>query len=246
MVELQIWPGRFDGKVVLVTGSAGALGNSIANRLAGEGATVISSDISRPQGRYATDFFVLDVTKESDWEAALNGILRKYGRLDCLVLCHGLLGPQKPVWEGHLDEWQNVLNVNLTGCFLGIRSSLPVLMKQTYGRILMISSIAGKEGNPQQSAYSAAKAGVIALAKSAAKECASSGVTINCIAPTMLNTRMTRQLSQSQYDEILSKVPMGRTATLDELAALSAWIISEESSFSTGQCFDLSGGRAVY
>ncbi len=172
--------------------------------------------------------------------------LSELGGVDILVNCAGITGPTVPVAEFPIADWQKVMAINLNGTFHTCRAVVPHMSAQDYGRIVNIASIAGKEGNPNASAYSASKAGVIGLTKSLGKELAKTKITVNCVTPAVIRTPILDQLPQSQIDFMLSKIPMGRTGTLDEAASLVCWLASEECSFSTGAVFDLSGGRATY
>jgi len=166
--------------------------------------------------------------------------------VDILVCSAGITGPNMPVADYPLADWKQVLDINLTGVFLCNRAAIAHMSKNDYGRIVNIASIAGKEGNPNASAYSASKAGVISLTKSLGKELAKTGVRVNCVTPAAVKTGMFSQMTQAHIDFMLSKIPMGRFGQVEEIAALVAWLCTEECSFSTGAVFDLSGGRAVY
>ena len=222
-------------RVALVTGASGGLGTAIVERLRGEGFIVDGGDLAE-----------LDVTDPVSVDTYVTLALERHGRVDVLVNNAGLAGPTAPVDRYPLDEWQRVLDVNLTGTFLCIRRCVPPMRALGYGRIVNVASIAGKEGNPEMSAYSASKAGVIALTKSAGKELAQTGVLVNCIVPAVFDTGMTLAASARERELFASRVPMGRMGRADELAELVAWLASERCSFSTGAAFDLSGGRATY
>jgi 3-oxoacyl-[acyl-carrier protein] reductase len=179
-------------------------------------------------------------------EEAFARSVKALGRVDVLVNNAGISGPNAATWEYPIDAWENVLSVNLTGTFLCCRTAVPHMIANGYGRIVNIASVAGKEGNPNAPAYSASKAGVIALTKSLGKELAKSGITVNCVTPAAVRTAIFDQMSEEHVQYMLSKIPMGRFGAADEIAALVAWLCSEECSFSTGAAFDLSGGRATY
>jgi 3-oxoacyl-[acyl-carrier protein] reductase len=168
------------------------------------------------------------------------------GGIDILVANAGITGPNHKMWEYPPDAWRQVIDVNLTGVFLCCRAVAPLMIRQNYGRIVNTASIAGKEGNPNASAYSASKAGVIALTKSLGKELASYDIAVNCITPAAAKTRIFEQMTQEHIDYMLSKIPRGRFLLTEEIAAMVAWLVSEENSFTTGAVFDLSGGRATY
>jgi 3-oxoacyl-[acyl-carrier protein] reductase len=189
---------------------------------------------------------VVDLTQADSVKAAADATFSAFGRVDILVNNAGIAGANKKVWEFTPDEWQQVLQVNLFGVFLCCHAIVPKMIEQSYGRIVNIASIAGKEGNPNASHYSASKAGVIALTKSLAKETARSGVIVNCITPAVIETDILKQMSQEHIDYMLSKIPMGRFGLKEEAGAMVAWLCSQECSFSTGAVFDLSGGRATY
>jgi 3-oxoacyl-[acyl-carrier protein] reductase len=188
----------------------------------------------------------LDVSRPEDVERARDETLAALGAIDVLVCSAGITGPNTTTWEYPVADWKQVLDINLTGVFLCNRALVPHMKSRDYGRIVNIASIAGKEGNPNASAYSASKAGVVSLTKSLGKELAKTGIRVNCVTPAAVKTGMFEQMTQAHIDFMLSKIPMGRFGTVDEIAALVAWLCTEECSFSTGAVFDLSGGRAVY
>ena len=192
------------------------------------------------------DLAELDVTDPVSVDAYVTDVLERHGRVDVLVNNAGIAGPTAPVDEYAVDEWQRVLDVNLTGTFLCIRRCVPPMRSAGYGRIVNVASIAGKEGNPEMSAYSASKAGVIALTKSAGKELARTGILVNCIVPAVFDTGMTDAAPEAERALFAARVPMGRMGRAEELAELVSWLASDRCSFSTGAAFDLSGGRAVY
>ena len=167
-------------------------------------------------------------------------------RIDVLVCSAGITGPNTPTWEYPVDAWRQVIDVNLNGLFYCNRAVVPLMLRHDYGRIVNIASVAGKEGNPNASAYSTSKAGVIGLTKSLGKELAKTGIRVNCVTPAAVRTAIFDQMSQQHIDFMLSKIPMGRFGTVDEIAALVCWLCTEECSFTTGAVFDLSGGRATY
>ena len=188
----------------------------------------------------------VDVTEASAVDAAAQRTVDAFGRIDILVNNAGIAGPSIKSWEYPLDEWQRVMDIDLNGVFFCCRSVVPHMRERNYGRIVNVASIAGKEGNPNAAPYSAAKAGVIALTKSIAKETADLDIAVNCITPAAARTRIFDQISQEHIDYMLSKIPRGRFVKVEEIAAMVAWLVSEENSFTTGGVFDLSGGRATY
>jgi 3-oxoacyl-[acyl-carrier protein] reductase len=241
------------GRCAIVTGGASGIGFAIARRLAASGARLALWDRD-PQAlaKAATaiggnvSVIEVDVADEAQVERAVASTMAAMGRIDALVCSAGITGPNLPMRDYPVAAWRQVLDINLTGVFLCNKLVVPPMASQDYGRIVNIASIAGKEGNPNASAYSASKAGVIALTKSFGKELARTGIRVNCVTPAAVKTAMFEQMTQQHIDFMLSKIPMGRFGEVDEIAALVAWLCSEECSFSTGAVFDLSGGRAVY
>jgi 3-oxoacyl-[acyl-carrier protein] reductase len=243
----------FSGRVAIVTGGAQGIGFAIARRLRDSGARVRLWDRDRAALARALEALgcdasglALDVTDAAAVEGAAQEAVADFGRVDVLVNNAGIAGPTRPLAEYPLEEWRRVLDVNLTGAFLCCRAVVPHMLRAGYGRIVNIASIAGKEGNPNAAAYSASKAGLIALTKSLGKELARTGVLVNCVTPAAAKTAIFDQMSQEHIEYMLSKIPMGRFATVEEIAALACWLASQECSFSTGAVFDLSGGRATY
>jgi 3-oxoacyl-[acyl-carrier protein] reductase len=243
------------GKNAVVTGGARGIGFAIAQRLLASGARCSLWDLDGDALRAAAKSLgakdqvhtaTVNVTQAESVQAATEETFRVFGSLDVLVNNAGIAGATKKTWEFTPAEWQEVLQVDLFGVFLCCRAVVPKMIEKGYGRIVNIASIAGKEGNPNASHYSAAKAGVIAFTKSLAKETAKAGVIVNCVAPAVIETDILRQVSQEHIDYMLSKIPMGRFGLKEEAAALVAWLCSAECSFSTGVAFDLSGGRATY
>lgn len=239
----------------IVTGGARGIGLSIASRLLKSGANVSIWDVDAAALAEATEELkslgtlhtaVVDVTRTDSTEAGAASSLRAFGKLDILVNNAGIAGANAKTWETDPLEWRRVLDINLTGPFHCCRAVIPHLLRNGYGRIVNIASIAGKEGNPNASHYSASKAGVIALTKSLGKELATSNVIANCVTPAAIETDIFKQMAQTHIDYMLSKIPMGRFGKTSEVAALVAWLCSEDCSFTTGGVFDLSGGRATY
>ena len=237
----------------IVTGGAAGIGFAIAQRLASSGAQVslwdrddkALAEAARALGEGAHTAR-LDVSDEAQVKRAFDETAKALGRVDILVCSAGITGPNMTTWEYPVADWKQVLDINLTGVFLCHKAAVPHRKGNDYGRIVNIASIAGKEGNPNASAYSASKAGVISLTKSLGKELAKTGIRVNCVTPAAVKTGMFAQMTQAHIDFMLSKIPMGRFGQVEEIAALVAWLCTEECSFSTGAVFDLSGGRAVY
>lgn len=239
----------------IVTGGARGIGLAIATRLLQSGAGVSLWDMDaetlaqaaeelKPLGSVHTA--VVNVSSAESVEAAAASAVKMFGKLDILVNNAGVTGGNSRTWELNPSDWQRVMDINLTGPFNCCRSVVPHLLSNGYGRIVNIASIAGKEGNPNASHYSASKAGVIALTKSLGKELATSNVAVNCVTPAVIATDILLQMQQSHIDYMLSKIPMGRFGKKEEVAGLVAWLCSEECSFTTGAVFDFSGGRATY
>jgi len=243
------------GKNAVVTGGAQGIGRAIVERLLDSGATVAIWDRDEPLAKKAASELktrgraiavAVDVTEFAAIERAHDMTLQALGRIDILVNNAGITGPNTTTWEYPVDAWQNVMRVNLDGPFLCCKAIVPLMIAQNYGRIVSIASVAGKEGNPNAPAYSASKAGVIALTKSLGKELASYDIAVNCITPAAAKTAMFDQMTKSHIDYMLSKIPRGRFVTVDEIAALVAFCASADCSFTTGAVFDISGGRATY
>ena len=237
-------------KVAVVTGGAQGFGLAIAKRFLASGAHVVIWDrdekiLLSVEEKNITKVIV-DVTNFQKIEEATKETLSQLGRIDILVNNAGIAGPSYTTWEYPIEEWQKVIDIDLSGVFYCCKSIVPVMKKNNYGRIINIASIAGKEGNPNAMPYSAAKAGVIALTKSLGKELANNNIAVNCVTPAAAKTRIFDQISQEHIDYMLSKIPRNRFVKVDELASMVAWMASEENSFTTGAVFDLSGGRATY
>jgi len=245
--------GRFAGRCAVVTGGVSGIGAGIAARLVSEGARLSLWDRDagtlgdvQTRSRGATHAVAVDVADADAVREATAETLRAMGRIDILIASAGITGPNATVAEYPIDAWNRVIDVNLNGVFHCNRAVVPAMLKAGYGRIVNIASIAGKEGNPNASAYSASKAGVIALTKSLGKELAPTEIRVNCVAPAAVRTPMFDQMTPQHLDFMLSKIPLGRFGEVDEIAALVCWLASEECSFSTGAVFDISGGRATY
>ncbi len=229
-----------ESRVAIVTGGAGGLGSAIVERLRADGLHVAAADLAP-----GADVEV-DVSDPDSVDAMAAAVRERFGGIDVLVNNAGIAGPTAPVHEYPVDEWRRVLEINLSGAFHCTRACLPDMLAAGYGRIVNIASIAGKDGNPQMAAYSASKAGLIALTKSVGKETATSGVLVNCVVPGVIEAGLTAKTTEEERRLFLSRVPMGRMGRPEELAELASWLASARCSFSTGATYDLSGGRAVY
>ena len=241
------------GKRAVITGGAQGIGYAIAEKFLSQGAQITLWDQDEALMAEAVDTLgegasgvAVDVTNPDMIEAAAREAQESVGGIDVLVNNAGIAGAALPVCDYPLDEWRRVIEIDLNGVFYCCRAVVPVMVAQAYGRIVNIASIAGKEGNPNASAYSAAKAGVIALTKSLGKELAETGVRVNCITPAAAKTRIFEQITQEHIDYMLSKIPMARFVEVEEIAELVAWLSSDACAFSTGAVFDISGGRATY
>jgi len=232
-------PLDFKGRTAIVTGGLQGIGAAITRRLEGSGATVRVWDLAAKKDP-------VDVSDAAAVERATAKALADLGKIDALVNNAGVAGLNAPTAEYPVEEWERVLRVNLTSQFLCCRALAPHMVKRKYGRIVNIASIAGKEGNPNAAAYSASKAGVIALTKSLGKELAQTGVLVNCVTPAAAKTAIFDQMTKQHIDYMLSKIPMNRFVAVEEIASLVCWLASEDCSFSTGAVFDISGGRATY
>jgi 2-dehydro-3-deoxy-L-rhamnonate dehydrogenase (NAD+) len=239
----------------VVTGGAQGIGLSVAKRLLSSGASVTIWDYDRAlldqtlrhlESAGAVSGEVVDVSESNSVAQATVSTIARHERIDILVANAGIAGPNHTTWEYPVQEWERVIQVNLLGVYYCCRAVVPHMLRQGYGRIVNVASIAGKEGNPNASAYSASKAGVIALTKSLGKETAGANIAVNCITPAAARTRIFEQMSQEHIDYMLSKIPRGRFLEVDEVSAMVAWLASEENSFTTAAVFDLSGGRATY
>jgi NAD(P)-dependent dehydrogenase (short-subunit alcohol dehydrogenase family) len=243
------------GRVAVVTGGAQGIGYAVAERMLNSGASVVLWDIDAARLRQAEDALgklgrvgtaIVELSVQADIAAATAAAVTAHGRIDILVNNAGITGGNAPTWELDAAVWRRVIEVNLVAPFLTCSAVVPQMIKQGYGRIVNIASVAGKEGNPNASHYSASKAGLIALTKSLAKELATKGVLVNAVSPAAAKTGMFDSMTEQHIAFMLSKIPMGRFLEVGEAAALIAWLASEECSFSTGAVFDLSGGRATY
>jgi 3-oxoacyl-[acyl-carrier protein] reductase len=236
---------RFSGKVALVTGGASGIGAAVARRLLEEGARVASLDLASkaPEGVFG---LAGDVSSSADVENAVAAVNEELGHIDVLVCSAGIPGASLSTVNVPDEEWKRVLAINADGVFYCNRAVLPSMVERGYGRIVNVSSIAGKEGNPMAAAYSASKAAVIALTKAVGKDVAGTGVLVNCVAPAVIETPILDGITQDHISYMVERIPMGRMGEPHEVAALVCWLASEECSFSTGATYDISGGRAVY
>ena len=243
------------GRRAVVTGGAQGIGLSIASRLLASGAKVslwdqdvslLQETCSELESKGSVHAVAVELTDADAVADASLDTVNALGEIDIFVNNAGIAGPTEPSWEYALEDWRRVIDVDLNAVYYCCRAVVPQMREQNYGRIVNVASIAGKEGNPNAAAYSAAKAGVIALTKSIAKETADKNISVNCITPAAARTRIFDQISQHHIDYMLSKIPRGRFVKVEEIAAMVAWLVSEENSFTTGGVFDLSGGRATY
>ena len=243
---------RFEGRRAIVTGGASGIGLAVAARLRNEGAKVSLWDLNaealaKAKGETgAADVQAVDIADADAVALAMEGSLAALGGLDVLVCSAGITGPNTTVKEYPAQAWRRVIDVNLNGLFYCNQAAVPAMERNGYGRIVNVASIAGKEGNPNASAYSASKAGVIGFTKSLGKELAKTEIRVNCVTPAAVRTAIFDQMTQSHIDFMLSKIPVGRFGAIEEVSSLICWLASEEASFSTGAVFDVSGGRATY
>jgi 2-dehydro-3-deoxy-L-rhamnonate dehydrogenase (NAD+) len=230
-------------RIAVVTGGASGIGAAIADRLSAKGDTIVVWDLaSHPK----YESMICDITDPKAVHGACEKTIAHHKAIDVLVCSAGITGPNVPLLDYEFSDWQRVFDINLHGLMLCNQAVAREMVKKDYGRIVNIASVAGKEGNPNASAYSASKAGVIGLTKSLGKELAKTGVRVNCVTPAAVKTALFDQMSQQHIDFMLSKIPMGRFGTVDEVASLVVWLASDECSFTTAAVFDCSGGRATY
>ena len=243
-------------KNAVITGAAQGFGLAISKRFASSGANLFLIDKDETELNVAKETkeiknsvsqtYTGDITNFEEIESTINSIIQNYSNIDIFVNNAGIAGPSFKTWEYPQNDWKSVVDIDLNGTFNCCKAVVPFMIKQNYGRIVNIASIAGKEGNPNASAYSAAKAGVIALTKSLGKELAEYNIAVNCVTPAAAKTRIFDQISKEHIDNMLSKIPRKRFVLVDELASMVSWLSSEENSFTTGAVFDISGGRATY
>jgi NAD(P)-dependent dehydrogenase (short-subunit alcohol dehydrogenase family) len=247
---------RFSDRVAVITGGSRGIGAAVARRLAAEGASIAMlargvADLEtmvgelRSMGRHAIGV-PCNVASQDSVQDAFDRVLADLGRVDILVNSAAILGPIAPLLDLTPRDWDDVLAVNLTGTMFCCRAALPGMLSRQAGRIVNVSSVAGKEGNPNMSAYSVSKAGVICFTRSLAKEVARQGITVNCVSPATTNTEINRDMPPELKSQLLAKIPLGRIAEPEEVGAVIAFLASDEASFVTGQCYDVSGGRSVY
>ncbi len=243
-------------EVAIVTGAASGIGTAVTERFVKDGVRVAVVDINREHGESVAaslrnsggeaEYVYCDVSDAGSVDAAVKSVVDRWGRVDRLVNCAGIAGVSVPIWEQSDDDWQRMLGINLSSVFYFCRSTIPYMRSAGYGRIVNVASIAGKEGNPNAVPYSATKAGVIGLTKAVAKEVAKEGIIVNSVAPAVIETPILRQVSEEHRNYMVERIPMGRLGQPFEVANLIAWLCSKECSFSTGSCYDISGGRATY
>jgi 3-oxoacyl-[acyl-carrier protein] reductase len=247
---MTTFAGRFAGQCAVITGGGSGIGLAVAQRLTAEGAKVSGWDISESAlneaGAALAHKVLMDQSDEKAVARATAETMSKFGRIDILVVSAGITGPNVLLADYPTDAWRKVIDVNVNGTFYVNRAIVPHMVAKHYGRIVNVASVAGKEGNPNASAYSTSKAAVIGMTKSLGKELARSGILVNVVTPAAVRTAIFDQMTQSHIDYMLSKIPVGRFGTVEENAALIAWLASAECSFSTGAVFDISGGRSTY
>lgn len=249
---MSSYAGRYSGRNAIVTGAASGLGKAVAARILAEGGKVVLWDVDAERlENTATEigaehFIAIDVSDSTAVETAAADSAKALGKVDILICSAGVTGATVPVHEFPIDSWQQVMDINLNGLFYCCRAIVPHMLKNGYGRIVNVASVAGKEGNPNASAYSASKAGVIGLTKSLGKELATKGIVVNSLTPATFESPILDQLPQSQIDYMRSKIPMGRLGEVEESAAMVCFMASEECSFTTASTFDTSGGRTTF
>lgn len=248
---------RFEKQVAVISGGASGLGYGIAERIALEGGSIALFDINesllstaintfREKG-FSAEGFKVDISSETEVQRAMELVSGKYGSIEIMVNSAGIVGPTNTkITDYSVEEYDKIYGINLRGAFLMTKHAVKAMEKNNYGRILLIASMAGKEGNPLMAGYSSMKAGVIGLVKGIGKEYAQTGITVNGLAPAVIKTPMNENTAPEQLAYMTAKIPMGRIGTVDEVASLASWILSKEASFNTGFIFDLSGGRATY
>ncbi len=248
---------RFENQVAIITGGADGLGKGIANRIATEGGKIVLFDINQKLLDNTVQYFqtkgfeaeglLVDISKEEEIKSAFEKVAATFGKVDIMINSAGIVGPTNTkITDYSVEEYDNIYQINLRGSFLMTKYAVKAMEPNRYGRILLIASIAGKEGNPFMAGYSSMKGGVIGLVKGIGKEYAESGITVNGLAPAVIKTAMNENTAPEQLKYMTDKIPMKRLGTVEEVASLAAWIVSKEASFNTGFIFDISGGRATY
>lgn len=249
---MSVYSGRFAGRVAVITGGASGVGREAGARITAEGGEVVLWDrdaaaLETAQGETgAVGVAALDVADWAAVERAAAEAFERHGRIDVLIASAGITGPTSSLWDYPVEDWRRVFDVNVNGVFNACKGLVPFMLKNDYGRIVNVSSVAGKEGNPNASAYSASKAAVMGLTKSLGKELAKTGVRVNSITPATFQSPILKQLTQAQIDYMLAKIPVGRIGEIEEVAAMICWMASDECTFTTGAAFDISGGRTTY
>ena len=248
---------RFENQVAVISGGADGLGFGIAERIASEGGSIALFDINeklltkalktlRDKG-YNAEGYTVDISLENDVQPAIQAVVNNFGKIDIMINSAGIVGPTNTkITDYPIEEFDKIYAINLRGAFLMTKYAVKEMEQNNYGRILLIASIAGKEGNPFMAGYSSMKAGVIGLVKGIGKEYAQTGITVNGLAPAVIKTAMNENTAPEQLAYMTAKIPMGRLGTVEEVASIAAWIVSKEASFNTGFIFDISGGRATY
>ena len=248
---------RFTDQIAIITGGARGIGKGLAERLGKEGATVILFDVLAWELKEAEEDLlekdlkvqssVVDITKEKAVKTAIDRVAEKFGKIDIMINSAGIVGPSATkITHYDYEAFQKVIDINLNGSFLMTKYVIPHMLKENYGRILLIASIGGKEGNPGMAGYAASKSGVMGLVKGIGKEYADTGITVNGLAPAVIATPMNLETDPAMLEYMSAKIPMGRLGTVEEVASIASWIVSKEASFNTGYVFDLSGGRATF
>jgi 2-dehydro-3-deoxy-L-rhamnonate dehydrogenase (NAD+) len=234
------------GRVAVVTGGSNGIGKAIVDRFAASGALVENWDIEKAEQTRNVETVSVDITDADAVSAAAARAKSRHGRIDILVANAGISGPDFTTWDYPVGEWQRVMKINVEGTFYCCKAIVPLMIEANYGRVVVIASVAGKEGNARMPAYSASKAALISMTKSLGKELADKNIAVNCVTPAAAETRIHGQTSAQQLGVMLSKIPRGRFVEPSEIASMVGWLASEENSFSTGAVFDISGGRATY
>ena len=248
---------RFENQVAVISGGADGLGFGIAERIASEGGSIALFDINEQllskatetlkQKGYHAEGYKVDISSEQDVQHNMQLVETNFGKIDIMINSAGIVGPTNTKITNYaVEEYDKIYAVNLRGAFLMTKYAIKAMEKNNYGRVLLIASIAGKEGNPFMAGYSSMKAGVIGLVKGIGKEYAQTGITVNGLAPAVIKTAMNEKTAPEQLAYMTAKIPMGRLGTIEEVASIASWIVSKEASFNTGFVFDISGGRATY